>query len=68
MDSNTLDIQLNSWWISLVQLLKVTGPVGLLFGLLCQEPTTIPSNCSTPKDGLGGMQCINSPEKRTRIT
>ena len=38
-DCNTPDIQLDSWWISLV--------------LLCQEPTTLCSNCSSPRDGLG---------------
>ena len=37
----------------LVQPLKVTGPTGLHFGLLCQEPTTLCSNCSTLRDGLG---------------
>ena len=60
---NTTDIQLDSWWISLVQPLKVTGPAGLQFGLLCQEPPTLCSNCSTPRDGLGGKQCTNSPCK-----
>ena len=64
----TPDIQLDSWWINLVQPLKVTGPMGLHFGLLCQKPTTLRSNCSTPKDGLGGMQCAISPVCRTRIT
>uniref|UniRef100_A0A8C4NJS7 PHD finger protein 14 n=1 Tax=Eptatretus burgeri TaxID=7764 RepID=A0A8C4NJS7_EPTBU len=32
------------------------------FELLCQEPTTLCSNHSTPRDGLGGMKCANSPE------
>ena len=50
---NTPDVQLDSWWISLVQLLKVTGPADLHFGLLCQEATTLCSNCSTPRDALG---------------
>ena len=52
-DSNTPYIQLNSWWISLVQPLKLSGPTGLHFGLLCQDPTTLCSNCCTPRDGLG---------------
>ena len=52
-DCNTPDVQLNRWWISLVQPLKGTGPAGLHFGLLFQEPTTLCSNCSTPRDGLG---------------
>ena len=51
-DCNTLDVQLDSWWIRLVQPLKVTGPAGLHFRLLCQEPTTLCSNCSAPRDGL----------------
>ena len=67
-DSNTPDIQHDSWWISLVQMLKVTGPAGLLFGLHCQYPTTLHSNCSTLRDGLGGTQCVNSAVRRTRIT
>ena len=33
-DSNITDVELNKWWVSLVQLLKVTGPAGLHFGLL----------------------------------
>uniref|UniRef100_A0A8C4PY06 Uncharacterized protein n=1 Tax=Eptatretus burgeri TaxID=7764 RepID=A0A8C4PY06_EPTBU len=32
------------------------------------EPTTFHSNCSTPSDGLGGTQCVNSPVSRMRIT
>jgi len=67
-DCNTPDIQLDSWWISLVQPLKVTGLAGLHFGFLCQEPTTLCSNCSTLWDGLGGTQRVNSPVSRTRIT
>ena len=62
-DNHTPDIQIESWWINRVQSLKVTGPVGLQFGLLCQEHTTLRSNCSTPRDGLGGTQCVNSPVK-----
>ena len=67
-DCNTSDVQLDSWWISLVQPLKVTGPAGLHFGILCQEPIFLCSNCSTPRDGIGGTQCMNSPVSRTRIT
>ena len=67
-DCNTPDIQLDSWWISLVQPLKVTGPAGLHFRLLCQEPNTLCSNCSTPRVGLGGTQCANFPVSRMRIT
>ena len=62
------DIQLSSWLISRVQPLKVTGPAGLHFGLLCQEPTTLHSNCSSPRDGLCGTLCANSPVSRMRIT
>jgi len=47
------DIHLDIWWMSLVQLLNVTGPAGLHFVLLCQEPTTLYYNCSTLRDGLG---------------
>ena len=32
-DCNTTDIQLDSWWISLEQPLKLASPVGLHFGL-----------------------------------
>ena len=66
-DSHTPDIQLNSWWISRVQPLKLTGSVGLHFGFLFQEPNTLHSNFSTPRDGFGGTQCVNSPGTRTRI-
>ena len=48
----TPGIQFNSWWISLVEPLKVIGTVGLHFQILCQEPTTFCSNCSTPRDRL----------------
>ena len=51
--SNTTDMQLNSCWVSLVQPLKVTSLAGLHFGFLCQEPTTLRSKCSSPRDGLG---------------
>ena len=51
-ESNTPDIQLDSWWISLVQPLKATGTAGLHFGLLWQEPTTHCSNYSPPKNGV----------------
>ena len=66
-DSNTPDVQLDSWWISLVQPLKVTDPAGLYFGLLSQQRTTLRSNCSILRDGLGGTQWVNSPESRMRI-
>ena len=67
-NSNTPDIQLNSYWVSLVQPLKVIGPAGFHFRHLWQEPTTLCSNSSTPRDGLGGTHCTNSPVSRTRIT
>ena len=47
---------------------SVTGPAGLHFGLLCQEPTTLCSKYSTPRDRLGGTQCANSPLSKMRIT
>ena len=56
----TPNIQINSWWVSLVQPFNVTGPAGLHFGLLCQAPIILLSNCSIPRDRLGGMQCMNS--------
>ena len=45
-DSNTPEIQLNSWWVSLVQPLKVTGSMDLLglkeiFQVLSQLPDFI---------------------------
>ena len=46
-DSNTPDILLNSWWVILVQPLKVTSTAGLHFRLFCQEHTTLLSYCST---------------------
>ena len=47
LDISTPDVQLDIWWISLVQLLKVTGAVCLHFRLFCQEPTTLCSHCNT---------------------
>ena len=67
MDCNTPDIQHNSWWISLAQPLNVTGPAGLHFRLLCQEPTTLRSNSSAPRNTLGGTQCTDFPGSRIRI-
>ena len=67
-DSKPLTPNSIAGWNSLVQLHKVAGPAGLHVGLLCEEPTTLRSNCSTLRDGLGGTQGTNSPVSRTRIT
>ena len=58
-DCNTPDIQLDSWWISLVQPLKVTGPADLHFVRgISYSPRAFPDRVST----LAAVLAAVSPE------